>query len=150
MKYMSLTSATETLKRFFGANPDSDTLTLQEIYIGAKRDLTKPEEQNKAWVANKLTHLKHYGLAKPVYSYEPRKMLTKVELTYEGKKVLGRVKSSGNPDKHIATSNNPDVINQSSRASISLEDIAQLIESYEKENPSIKLNLDIQLKKQQN
>lgn len=134
MKYMSLTSATETLKRFFAGHPDSDVVSLEEIYIAAGRDLSQ-ESINKAWVANKLTHLKHYGLVVPVYDYARRKTLNKVQLTEEGRKTLGRgAKASNNT---IASSKG-----------ISLESIAQDIREFEKQNPSVKLDLGVKLREE--
>jgi hypothetical protein len=127
MKYVSLTAAIDTLKRFF-ADPHADIVTLEDIYAATKRDLTK-EEKNRAWIGNKLTHLKHYGLVRPIYSYGSQKVLEKVQLTDEGKKALQR---SGDSKLNLR--------------SVSLEGIAQDIREFEKQNPSIKLDLSVKIK----
>lgn len=98
---MTYVSAIETLKKFY-KDTSSDIATLGEIYQAWGRDLSDPEK-NKQWVANKLTHLKHYDLVVPIYSFGRRRELSKIQLTEEGKKVLGRVESSSN--KAIPQSN---------------------------------------------
>lgn len=139
---MSLTSATAILKRFYSNYPDSESLTLEQVYISSKRNPAQPEI-NKAWVANKLTHLKHYGLAEPVYSYEPRKMLTGIRLTYEGKKVIGRI---GNTPVQLSI---PQASPKNTKV-ISLETIAQDIKEFSKQNPSVHLHLVIEVNKEVN
>lgn len=132
MKYVSYEAASETLKLFFKDNPEADEVTLDDIYTAAARDLSKPE-QNKAWLGNKLTHLKHYNLVSSVYG-GPRKMLKKVSLTREGVKALGRESASTAPE---------------ARTHVSLETIANDIKLFEEQNPSIILDLTVIVRKNQ-
>lgn len=134
---MSLTAAISTLKRFFANNPTATSLTLDQLYASAKRNSAQPDK-NKSWVGNKLTHLKHYGLANPTYSYDPRKTLSGVELTYEGKKALGLIGVT--PTLPVATSLAP--------KTITLESIAQDIKEFRSSNPSIKLQLIVEVKEE--
>ena len=140
---MSLSSASNTLKRFFADHTDTVALTLDQIYISTNRVMNKPD-QNKSWVANKLTHLKHYGLAEPVYTYDPRKMLTGIQLTYEGKKILGITGSSSMQPAIQAYQ----PVQTSLIRTVSLETIAQDIKEFEKQNPSIQLRLIVEVNKE--
>lgn len=135
MKYISYDSAVATLKDFFSISPDTDIVSLQQIYIATGRDLSKPA-LNKAWLSNKLTHLKHYQLVSPVYSQGRRRVLDKIQLTADGKKALGRdIEGVGESMADYGP------------RQISLESIARDIEEFERFNPSIQLDLNVRIKK---
>lgn len=135
MKYVTYAAAVETLKGFFKDHPDSDIVSLHEIYIASNRDLNQPE-LNKSWVGNKLTHLKHYQLVTPIYTHGRRKVLDKVQLTSEGKKALGR---AGNSSTYAAS--------DEVRREVTLESIANDIREFEKKNPSVVLELSVKVRK---
>ena len=139
MKYQSHAAAIETLRAFFSNQPSSDVASLQDIYAAAGRDLSNPE-LNKTWVANKLTHLKHYQLVEPIYARSAgnRKMLDKIQLTHEGSIALGRETNEYPAQPAIPTN--------SGFASVTLESIATDIKAYMKENPSIEIQLSVKLK----
>ena len=131
---MSLSAATETVREWFGDQPAADVLSLAEIYQNAGRDPSN-KDLNKSWLGNKLTHLKHYGLVAPIYSHGRRKVLDKIQLTGEGKKAIWG--SNGGPGE-------APVIQP---RAISLETIARDINEFEEQNPSIRLELLVRIKK---
>ncbi len=119
-KYISYRAAVEALRTIFDS-PDKDLLTTTEIFQLVGRDLNNVE-QNKKWLTNRLTDLKHYDFVRPIYTKESPKLLKKVQLTPEGKKAL-------------ASS-----LNQELTKEITLESIAQDIKEFAKQNPSIKID----------
>lgn len=119
-KYISFGAAIEALRTIFD-DPDKEQLTTLEIFQQVGRDLSQME-QNKKWLTNRLTDLKHYGLVRPIYTRETPKVLDGVQLTPEGKKAL-TASSSPEPNKEIT-----------------LESIAQDIKEFVKQNPSVKID----------
>lgn len=113
-----------------------------------------PDEKNKTWLTNKLTHLKHYGLAAPVYSEGRPRRLMSVRLTRQGKEELGAapmvtVRSVAGVAS-VVPSPAPITIPlpaPSAAARISLNDIARDIKLYEQQNPDIELDLSIKIRK---
>ncbi len=134
MKYISYDSAVATLRDFFSISPDTDIVSLQQIFVATGRDLSKAT-LNKQWLSNKLTHLKHYQLVTPVYSQGRRKVLDKIQITQDGKKALGRDIEATDGTVSFGA------------RQITLESIAQDIEVFESLNPSILLDLNVRIKK---
>jgi len=119
-KYISYGAAVEALRTIFN-DPYKEQLTTTEIFQQVGRDLSQMG-QNKKWLTNRLTDLKHYGLVRPVYTKTTPKVLNVVQLTPEGKKAL-------------TTS-----LNQEPNKEITLESIAQDINEFLKQNPSVKID----------
>src|SRR5258706_8165628 len=90
MKKLTRETAIENIKKIF-SNCSEDSISLQDAFIAWGRDPAKIVK-NKAWLSNRLTHLKYHNLVKPVYVWKNnRRVLDKLELTMEGKKQLGRL-----------------------------------------------------------
>ena len=137
-KHKSRSSAVGTIKRFF-ANTADDSISIQDAFKSWGRDLVKVKD-NKAWLSNKLTHLKFYELVTPIYSYGkgPRK-LEKLELTLEGKRELGRIGRNLESSNGVSASTN-------GRSVISLEEIMKAVPKLRKENPEFEITFDVRLK----
>jgi len=128
-------SATNTLKRFFAQSPESDEVTLQDIWRATGRT-HYDEPANLAWLYNKMSLLRYYNLIDTKYKMDGRKKIDRLALTLEGKRILGRVTGG---DKSQAPVGRP-----SSRV-VTLQAIAEDIDEFMRQNPSIRLDLDIKL-----
>ena len=137
-KHKSRSSAVKTIKRFF-ANTSDDSISIQDAFSSWGRDLERVKD-NKAWLSNKLTHLKFYELVTPIYSYGegPRK-LEKLELALEGKRELGRIGRNLESSNGVSASAN-------GRSVISLEEIMKAVPKLRKENPEFEITFDVRLK----
>ncbi|HXY17904.1 MAG TPA: hypothetical protein VEH48_00595 [Candidatus Nitrosopolaris sp.] len=89
-KYKSRRAAIETLRRFFAGKPDTDRLSVEEVFIATGRQKTAPRA-NMAWLSNKLTTLRYHNLIDSEYSYEGRRRLEAISLTLDGKRALGQI-----------------------------------------------------------
>lgn len=114
-------AAIAALRKIF-VDPDKDILTLDEIFRVAGRDPQQPEH-NKIWLQNRLTALRYYKLVEPIYTKYTKsnshRKLDKVQLTPTGKTALAS--EAGNEPVHAIT----------------LESIAWDIKEFERQNPSI-------------
>jgi len=132
-------SATLTLKRLYTPYPEEDSLTIEKMYIAAGRDTSvELEDKNRNWLSNKLTALYYHNLAKPIYSYDGRRKLERVQLTVEGKRALGRVSAPG----QVEPASLPSV------ASLTLEDMLAAVEALRKKYPGFDIDLTIKPKEQ--
>lgn len=130
-------SAIENLKQFF-SNTSEDIISVQDAYVAWGRNLENVEG-NKAWFSNKLTYMKYHNLVKPVYVVRNnRRNLDKIQLTMEGKKVLGRIE--GSSDENISSSTN------GNNNSLSIADVMKIVARLRKENPDYEINFDVKLK----
>lgn len=133
----SRNSAIENLKQFF-SNTSKDIISIHDAYVAWGRNLENAEG-NKAWFSNKLTYMKYHNLVKPVYVVRNnRRNLDKIQLTMEGKKVLGRIE--GSSDENISSSTN------GNNNSLSIADVMKIIARLRKENPDYEINFDVKLK----
>lgn len=103
---MILETATEYLKKMY-SNATSDSLTLPEIYSAFNRSTQDPRT-NRTWFGNKLTFLKRHNLVTPIYIVKDNsQVLDKIQLTEEGRKILGRTGIAQKPvpavEKETAT-----------------------------------------------
>lgn len=89
-KKQSEYSANNTLKRFFAKYPDSNSLTINEVFEGVDRNTPEYANKNDNWLSNKLTGLYAHSLVRPHYTFNPWRKLESIELTQKGKAVLGR------------------------------------------------------------
>lgn len=136
-KYKSRKASEETVRRFFANSPDSDSLSLDEIFIATGRQ-NKSEDRNRAWLANLSTHLYYHNLLKPVYSYdEGRKKLKGMQLTLDGKRALGRVDADNVPAA--------DVANPGGKVT-SLNDVAQAVKEFQDNNPEFDVVFDVKFR----
>lgn len=89
--HMSKDAAAANLKRFFADTPvSSDVVSLEGIFAATKRN-SHTLNQNRLWLANKLTSMRDYNLIERQYTVEGgKKKLTGLKLTHDGKKALGR------------------------------------------------------------
>lgn len=128
-KYLSKDAAIEAVKRFF-ANTTSDSLSIQDAYTAWNRDLSK-SKTNKDWLSNKLVDLKYHNLISSIYGMRNnRRTLTKIQLTLEGKRAIGRVQDA---NKHVE--DNQILAN----GNISLETIMKEIPRLKRENPEFNI-----------
>jgi len=95
MQYKSKETSVELLKKLFSGTQNSSSITLEQIYITSGRDLSKPKE-NRKWITNMMTHLKHHKLVDSDYGVKNKlRVLKGYKLSSEGKRAL-------NPD-HVET-----------------------------------------------
>jgi hypothetical protein len=99
-KRQSEYSAINTIKRFFAKFPESDSITVDQIFESAERNKEEYIDKNDGWLSNRLTGVYYHGLVKPTYSYGPWRKLESIELTVKGKRLLGRVEEPQLIDKH--------------------------------------------------
>ena len=139
MKYLSKDAAIENIKRFF-SNTSEDVLSIEDVYIAWDRDLTQ-QDKNKGWFSNKMVDLKYHNLIKPIYGMRNnRRVLTKIQLTMDGKKALGRVGAEEEANEAIL----PSIESQGSPLSIA--DAMKIIAKLKKENPEFEITFDIKLR----
>lgn len=138
LKHKSRATAVQNLKRMFKNTPE-DHISLQDVFVAWGRDLSK-EVDNKAWLSNKLTHIKYHDLITPVYSYNTRpRRLERLELTLEGKRELGRIGATGSSDENSTPSSN-------GHSSASLADLTKLVKQFQKENAEFEVTFSVRLK----
>lgn len=131
----SRVSSVENVKQFF-LNTSEDVISLEEAYVAWGRDITK-EAENKAWLSNKLTALKHYKLVRPVYDLKNKKrVLEKIQLTTEGKRALGKIEEDGYTENE----------NSNGHRAITLEDVMKVIPALRQRHPEFEITFDIKLK----
>jgi hypothetical protein len=136
--YISQVAAVENLKRLFATSPNSDQLSLEELFIAAARD-DQPPQTNRNWLANKMTQMKYHDLIQPVYKYGKRKELVALQLTLRGKKVLGRI----SPQAHSSQS----LTDASLSGEINTLDVAAAVRAFRDNYPEFEVTFDIRLKK---
>lgn len=119
-------AAVAALRTIF-VDPDKDTLTLDEVFRVVGRDPLQPE-RNKRWLENRLTSLRYYELTAPIYTKSHPRKLDKVQLTPTGKTALAS-----------------EADNEPVRA-ITLESIAWDIKAFERENPSMVVDLTVKVR----
>lgn len=140
MKYLQKETAIENTQRFF-SNTEGDSITLQEAFIAWGRDLTK-EEENRAWFSNKLTNLKYHNLVKPVYHLRnSRRILEKVQLTLEGKKLLGRI-----VEAMPVTTETTGAASQATKNGTSFEEIMKIVARMREAHPEFEITFDVKLR----
>lgn len=128
---MILETATEYLKKMY-SNTTSDSLTLPEIYSAFNRSTQDPRT-NRTWFGNKLTFLKRHNLVTPIYIVKDNsQVLDKIQLTEEGKKILGRTGSVQQPapatEKEAASQpvpQSPQVVSEEHSTPASLPQVEQ-------------------------
>lgn len=133
----SRSSAIENLRQFF-SNTSEDIISVQDAYVAWGRNLENVEG-NKAWFSNKLTYMKYHNLVKPVYAVRNnRRNLDKIQLTMEGKKVLGRIEGSSGENIPSSTSG--------SNSSLSIADVMKIVARLRKENQDYEITFNVKLK----
>ena len=134
-------TAIENVKRLFSNAPKDDSIFIKEAFEAWGRPDPDDMEANKAWLSNMLFHLKYHNLLKPVYSFSSgRKKLDRLQLTLEGKKILGRIEG-----EHKSDSNN-NVLPKKSEEPLSFNDVMKIVANLRKDNPEYDITFDIKLK----
>lgn len=138
MKYLSEEAAVETLKQIF-SQTNTDSISPKEASLAWGRE-TYSDEENRRWFDNKMTHLKHHILVKPVYTRRnSRRVLDKIQLTLGGKRALEKIENDEELDTPSA--------NRSGNLSIS--DAMNIVSRLRKENPEYQITFDVRLKEEQ-
>ena len=139
MKYITKEAAIENVKKMF-SNTSEDLISIQDVYKTWERD-PEQEVRNKGWFSNKMVDLKYHNLIKPIYGMRNnRRVLTKIQLTMDGKKALGRVGAEEEANEAIL----PSIESQGSPLSIA--DAMKIIAQLKKENPEFEITFDIKLR----
>ncbi len=137
--YKSRASAEEAIKRIF-ANTSEDLISLEELFRIWGRDVTKVEE-NKQWLSNKLTNWKYHNLIIPVYaSRNNRRVLDKLQLTLEGKRMLGRIGQNVTGMNRIQHE-----INGNGKT-VDFRNVKIVIDKLKEANPEFEFNFEMRLK----
>lgn len=91
--YLSREAAINNLETFFRSTP-TDSIDVDALFLLTGRE-SKSEKVNRSWLSNKLTAMKDYHFLTRHYSKQDGKSkLTKLSLTAEGKRALGRVEET--------------------------------------------------------
>ncbi len=99
MKYRLKETSIYTLSKFFSKTPNSDFVSLEQIFTIAGKDL-RNEKGNRRWIINTMTHLRRYDLVIPTYKImNGNRFLNGYMLTDEGRRALG--KTSETNSSHI-------------------------------------------------
>ncbi len=139
-KYKSKRAAEETLKRFFAANPGSDTVSVEEIFQATGRH-GKPARANMAWLSNKLTDLRYHDLIDSEYSYQGKRRLKGISLSLDGKRALGRAGSGPAATPDPQPGNRP-----GSGQAVSLEDALMIVSQLKRRYPEFDIDLTVKPK----
>lgn len=141
-KYKSKRAAEETLKRFFAAKPDSDRVSVKEIFEATGRQ-DKKIRANMAWLSNKLTDLRYHDLIDSEYSYQGKRRLKSISLSLDGKRALGRV---GNGSGASGTDLAPTANRPANSGGASLEDALELVSELRQRYPEFDIALTVKPK----
>ena len=121
--YLSREAAIKNLEDFF-RNTSADVIDVDDIFVQMGRDL-KTDKANRSWLSNKLTAMKEYNFLTRQYSKRDNKnKLTKLSLTSEGKRVLGRAE-----EVQTTTTTTTVAPDNSSSTAVSRADVESLLES---------------------
>jgi hypothetical protein len=146
MKYKTKETAIANVKRLFANSPASNTITLQEAFAAWGRN-PESKQTNMYWLYNILNQLKYHNLVTPVYAIiNSKRVISKIQLTIEGKKALGRIESENKPtsNENILNAEIKEVENK--HRIISLESIMKEIPRLKKENPEFEIIFDVKLR----
>ena len=137
-KYKSRRTTEETVRRLFSNTPE-DSISLEDVFRAWGRNI-EDEVKNKQWLSNKLTHLKYHNLIVPIYAYRNnRRILEKLQLTLEGKRVMGRIEEADSLGKNVKSQNGP--------SPIPLLELAKLVAQFKNENKeNYEVSFDVKLK----
>jgi hypothetical protein len=146
MVYKQKNTAVKYVKKFFSEYPESDVITLEQVYIAAGRD-NKDKIVNKNWLSNLLTHLKYHGLITSDYSTDTGKRILKgIRLTIEGKRAIGRIEENSVPQQETEESMKTQVKSEITGAYLN---IMKEVEQMKKDFPSFEINFDMSMKLKQ-
>jgi hypothetical protein len=138
--YISENAAIETVKRLFANSPDSDSVTLEEVYSATDRSDFN-EQANKNWLSNKMTQIKYHDLIKSLYKYDGRKKLVGIQLTIKGKRALGRISNDIiDDDQQVGDTN---------YKSVTASDVAKVVKVFRDNNPEYTVVFEVKLKEVQ-
>lgn len=148
MKIRSKASATRIIKRLF-SNTNEDAITLEEAFRAWGRHNPENIEIHKSWLSNVMHHLKYHNLIVPSYTFGdgPRK-LTKIRLTLEGKRALGRIQNytdnNASDEELKEIKPTPSIF-----SSISISDVMKIVAKLRTDNPEYDITFDVKLKSNQ-
>lgn len=138
-KYKSRASMEGTVKRFF-AHTSEDTISLEDAFSAWGRNMAEVEK-NKQWFSNKLTNMKYYNLVTPLYTVRNnRRVLEQIQLTLEGKRVMGRV------GENVITENGVNPSSNGNGKKIDFKDVMDLVAQLKEQNPQFEIVFDVKLK----
>jgi hypothetical protein len=130
---MSESAAIANLRRMFG---DSERVTLDKIFENAdRRDNT--HASNMTWLYNKMTSMRKYDLFTTRYTVRNgTRAIGGLVLTAKGKQALGE------PDRpHNRTADQDSTLGSPSNQVISLQTIADIVDEFNRQNPSWELEV---------
>jgi hypothetical protein len=135
-------AAIELLKRIFN-NTSRDTISLDEAYVAANRT-TESEETNRNWLNHALTKLRYHKLVVPVYKYDGRQRLDKIQLTLAGKTALGQVHIESNKDH--AQDDSTQITK--SPEEVSYNDVVKVVRVFRDNNPEYEVIFNVRLREE--
>jgi len=137
-KYKGRDASIENVKRLFSST-SGDTVSIAEVFQSWPRD-PENEKRNRAWLSNLLSLMKFHNLVKPYYiTKNGPKTLDKLELTLEGKEVLGRSEESSGSNGIVSQTTG-------GNSKISIEDILKAVPKLRKENPEFDIEFSVKPK----
>jgi hypothetical protein len=156
MKYVSKEIAIEQTKTFF-SKTDDDKVSLRDAFLAWGRDL-EDDVKNRAWFSNKMTQLKYHNLVKPLYVMRNnRRVLDKIQLTLEGKKLLDRMNNVAITPTVFGTPSNPftpDAPNGHAKPldhydaerEMSIPEVMRVVAKLRRNHPEFDITFDIKLR----
>lgn len=141
--YISEGAAVETVKRWFAPYPDTDELSLEQVYSVASR-AEFDETTNRNWLNNKMNQLKYHNLIKANQTFDAqsrRHKLTHIQLTMKGKVALGRIEGNEVIDKEGG-----DMSTIPLRRNASLSDVAQAVRDFQEAHQEFEVVFDVKFK----
>ncbi len=121
--YLSREAATKNLEDFFRSTSE-DAIAVDDLFVEMGRG-QKSDKANRSWLSNKLTSMKDYNFLTRHYSKRDKKnKLTKLSLTSEGKRALGRSEGA-----HTTTTTTTIIPDNNRSATVSRTDVESLLES---------------------
>jgi len=146
MNYLSQRFAIKTLEKLFSGT-ENDKLSFDEIISAWGGRENFPREKNKAWLGNKMTHLKYRNLIKPIYKHNDnnRRVFDGIQLTLEGKKGLGRIQGESLDKSEGPTSQN----NAGASETLSFLDVMKTISTMKEKYPEYEITFNVKLKDKQ-
>lgn len=140
--HLSKEAAIENLKRFF-ANTSEDAITIDQALTAWERDLAKVD-LNKGWLSNKMVDLKYHNLVASLYAVRNnRRVLSKLQLTFEGKRALGRITGTNTSPIESPISNSSEEI---SGIGSRMENLFRQIAKFRADNPEFEIEFNVKLK----
>ena len=137
--YKGRNASVENVKRLFSST-SGNTVSIEDVFRSWPRDPNE-EKINRGWLSNLLSLIKFHNLVKPIYTTKNGpKTLVELQLTPEGKEVLGRATVNSSNSEMVPSSGD------GKNNVADLDDIAKKIAKWEQQNEQFEVTFNVRLK----